>query len=116
MPMTEKTENAAPKGAAKKRATRKRAGEPKAATQPKPKPTKPKPTKPASGQAQVVKKMLAQIETKMGKNQMKATMGDYIRLVQLHKELDEESPKEIKVTWVEPAGNETEKTGSGNEE
>ena len=36
-------------------------------------------------------------------DKMKATLGDYIRLVRLHKELDDESPKEIRVTWVEPA-------------
>ncbi len=55
------------------------------------------------GQAQAVKHMLTRIETKMKGDQMKATLGDYIRLVQLHKELDDESPKEIRVTWVEPA-------------
>ena len=54
------------------------------------------------GQAQAVKSMLTKIETKMKGDKMKATLGDYIRLVQLHKELDDESPKEIRVTWVEP--------------
>jgi len=63
------------------------------------------------GQAQAVKCMLTKIETKMKGNQMKATLGDYIRLVQLHKELDDESPKEIRVTWVEPA-----EKGSAKEE
>ena len=65
----------------------------------------------AGGQAQAVKSMLTEIEKKMSGNQMKATLGDYIRLVQLHKELDEESPKEIRVTWVEPA-----EVGSAKEE
>jgi hypothetical protein len=65
----------------------------------------------AGGQAQAVKHMLTRIETKMKGDQMKATLGDYIRLVQLHKELDDESPKEIRVTWVEPA-----ETGSAKEE
>jgi len=55
--------------------------------------------------------MLTRIETKMQGDQMKATLGDYIRLVQLHKELDDESPKEIRVTWVEPA-----EKGSAKEE
>jgi hypothetical protein len=64
-----------------------------------------------SGQARAVKSMLTKIEEKMSGNQMKATLGDYIRLVQLHKELDDESPKEIKVTWVEPA-----EMGSAKEE
>ena len=63
------------------------------------------------GQAQAVKTMLTKIETKMKGDQMKATLGDYIRLVQLHKELDDESPKEIRVTWVEPA-----EKGSAKEE
>ena len=65
----------------------------------------------AGGQAQAVKSMLTKIETKMKGDKMKATLGDYIRLVQLHKELDDESPKEIRVTWVEPA-----EKGSANEE
>src|SRR5512143_554820 len=56
----------------------------------------------AAGQAQVVKNMLTKLEAKMEEDQMKATLGDYIRLVQLHKELDDESPREIRVTWVEP--------------
>ena len=59
------------------------------------------------GRAEVIKGVLEKMEKQMSGDTMKATMGDYIRLVQLHKELDEESPKEIKVTWVEP------KSGSG---
>ncbi len=66
----------------------------------------------AGGQAQAVKYMLTKIEDKDERGiKMKATMGDYIRLVQLHKELDDESPKEIRVTWVEPV-----EKGSGKEE
>ncbi len=53
------------------------------------------------GQARAVKCMLTKIEEKMSGNQMKATLGDYIRLVQLHKELDDESPKEIRVTYAD---------------
>ena len=60
-----------------------------------------------AGRAQVIKGVLEKMEKQMSDDGMKATRGDYIRLVQLHKELDEESPKEIKVTWVEP------KSGSG---
>jgi hypothetical protein len=54
------------------------------------------------GRAEVIKAVLEKMEQQMNGDGMKATMGDYIRLVQLHKELDEESPKDIKVTWVEP--------------
>ena len=32
----------------------------------------------------------------------KATVTDYIRLVQLQKELEAEEPGEVLVTWVEP--------------
>lgn len=47
--------------------------------------------------------MLEQVASKLKENDAKATLGDYIRLVQLQKELDEdEQPREIKVTWIEP--------------
>ena len=61
--------------------------------------------------AGVVKRLLENVEKKLSENEVKATLGDYIKLVQLQKELDEEPPKEIKVTWVEP-----EETKSGSEE
>ncbi len=32
----------------------------------------------------------------------KPTMAEYLKLLQLEQEYEEESPKEIKVTWVEP--------------
>ena len=34
--------------------------------------------------------------------EFKPTLADFLRLVQLEKEIGEEEPKEIKVTWVEP--------------
>jgi hypothetical protein len=30
-------------------------------------------------------------------------MGDYLKLLQIEKELEQEETKEIKVTWVEPS-------------
>ena len=100
MAIRETTSKARPKGAA---ARSKPAAKPKVETVTK--------AAGAGGQAQAVQSMLTKIETKMKGDQMKATLGDYIRLVQLHKELDDESPKEIKVTWVEPA-----EMGSAKEE
>ena len=38
----------------------------------------------------------------MAGKDVKATLGDYIRLMQLQTELEEEEPKDITVTWVEP--------------
>lgn len=59
-------------------------------------------------QAQIVRELLAQVEEKLSGPDVKVTLGDYIRLVQLRKELDEEEPRDIRVTWVEPE----EKSGS----
>ena len=55
-----------------------------------------------ASRAQTVKNLLAKVEQKITEEPVKATLAEYIRLVQLHKELDEEEPKEIRVTWVEP--------------
>jgi hypothetical protein len=67
------------------------------------------------GRAAVVKKLLRKLEKQMGGGEVKASLGDYIRLVQLHKELDAEAAREIKVTWVDPAGDKTGSKESGGE-
>ena len=47
-------------------------------------------------------KLLEKLETRLHGEELKPSLGDFIRLVQLEKELaDEEAPREIKVTWVE---------------
>ena len=51
--------------------------------------------------ARVVTKLLKNVEEKLGGGTVKATFGDYIRLVELQKELEVDEPREIKVTWVE---------------
>ena len=61
-------------------------------------------------QAQVVEELIGKVEQKLSKGEVKATLGDYIRLVQLQKELEEDEPREIKVTWVDP-----EKAGPDDE-
>ncbi len=50
----------------------------------------------------LVEKMIRNLEEKLESKEIKASLGDFIRLLQLQKELQEELPKEIKVTWVEP--------------
>jgi vacuolar-type H+-ATPase subunit E/Vma4 len=52
--------------------------------------------------AQLVSKVIERIEEKLESGEMKPTVGDFIRLLQLEKELIEEQPREIKVSWVEP--------------
>ena len=53
--------------------------------------------------AEAVAKILQNVEEKMTGKDVKATLGDYIRLVQLQKEMVEETPSEITVRWVDPA-------------
>lgn len=67
------------------------------------------PAKPRSKktQADIVAMIRQKVEEKLTKD-AKATLGDYIRLVQLQKDLEDGDVKEIRVTWVEP-----KKTESG---
>jgi hypothetical protein len=52
-------------------------------------------------QSETVAKLVERAEQELDAK-MKASLGDYIRLVQLQKDLEEEEVREIKVTWVEP--------------
>ena len=52
--------------------------------------------------AQVVEELIEKVERNLAKDDAKATVADYIRLVQLQKELEEDEPREIKVRWVDP--------------
>ena len=52
-------------------------------------------------QAEIVRELLAKIEGKLSGDEVKFTLADYVRLVQLKQELDEEEPRDIRVTWVE---------------
>lgn len=49
---------------------------------------------------EIVRGMLSEMEAKIKEG--KSTVGDYIRLLQLEKELEaEEPPREIRVTWID---------------
>jgi hypothetical protein len=76
-------------------ASKKRAAGKKGASGPKRTPTGGK------ARAAAVKKILLNVEKKMEGENVKATLGDYIRLIQLQKEMVE-TPSEITVTWIEP--------------
>jgi hypothetical protein len=52
--------------------------------------------------AQMVESIRKRVEKKLSSDDVKASLADYIRLVQLEKELEEDAPREIKVTWVDP--------------
>lgn len=52
--------------------------------------------------AEVVDELLTTIEKKLQEKDAKASLADYIRLLQLQKEMEEdETPREIRVKWVE---------------
>jgi hypothetical protein len=51
-------------------------------------------------QAQLVKDLLKNAQVKLRRKESKPSLGDYIRLLQLQKEMDEEEPREIRLSWV----------------
>ncbi len=48
----------------------------------------------------LVNKLLDAAEKKMESDEVKASIGDVIRLLQLQRELEEEEPREITVQWI----------------
>lgn len=58
--------------------------------------------------AEVVEQILEKVEQRLGEGDVKASVGDYIRLVQFQKELEEDEPGEITVRWVDPEKTEAE--------
>jgi hypothetical protein len=53
---------------------------------------------------QRITKLLIDIEKRLDLKNSKVTLADFIRLTQLERELeDEEQPREIIVTWKDPA-------------
>jgi hypothetical protein len=52
-------------------------------------------------QSQLIKELLKNAQTKLRRKESKPSLGDYIRLLQLQKELEEEEPREIRLSWVE---------------
>ena len=57
--------------------------------------------------AELLDKAIRSIEEKLGSSDVKATFADFIRLLQLQKELQTEQPREIKVTWIDPSDKES---------
>ena len=54
--------------------------------------------------AELLTKAIEGLGDRVKSNDFKLTLGDYLKLLQLEKEMEEQAPKEIKVTWVEPPG------------
>ncbi|HTT65837.1 MAG TPA: hypothetical protein VMG35_28500 [Bryobacteraceae bacterium] len=51
--------------------------------------------------ARIVRKAIESIEQKLGSDDMKMTLADLVRLLQIEKELDADEPREVRVRWVE---------------
>jgi len=49
-------------------------------------------------------KIIAEFEKRMTDRDFKPTIGEYLKLMQLEQEAELQDTKEIKVTWVDPAG------------
>jgi hypothetical protein len=64
-----------------------------------------------SSRAEQVQELLQDLKDKLKKDTIKASIADYIRLVQLENQLvEDDAPTEIKVTWIDPA---TDESASG---
>lgn len=58
----------------------------------------------AGSRRQRIAKLLCDVEKRLDIENGKVTLADFIRLTQLERELaDEEQPREIVVTWKDPA-------------
>ena len=52
--------------------------------------------------AQLISKARQGFEARLQDKDLKLTLADYLRLIQMEKEIDDGEPREIKVTWVDP--------------
>jgi hypothetical protein len=61
-------------------------------------------TQSGGSRKQRITRLLAEVEKRLDLDSSKVTLGDFIRLTQLERELEEdEPPREIIVTWKDPA-------------
>jgi hypothetical protein len=65
------------------------------------------PRRRSTSRAELLEKAIQSIEEKLGSSDVKATFADFIRLLQLQKELQADQPREIRVTWIDPSEKES---------
>jgi hypothetical protein len=53
--------------------------------------------------SEILSQLIAKMEEKLKAEDVKPSVADYLKLLQMAKDLGDEGPKEITVTWVEPA-------------
>jgi hypothetical protein len=59
--------------------------------------------------SEVLQKAILKMEGEIQRDDFKTTIADYLKLVHLEQELDDDGPKEVRVTWVEPEKTEESK-------
>jgi hypothetical protein len=59
-------------------------------------------TEQQQNRARIVRKAIESIEAKLGAPDMKPTLADLLRLLQMEKEMDADKTREVRVRWVEP--------------
>jgi hypothetical protein len=52
--------------------------------------------------SKLLEKAIEAFEERIQKEEFKPTIAEYLKLVQLEQESDQDNTKEIKVTWVDP--------------
>lgn len=52
--------------------------------------------------AKLIEMAIQKMEKKLASNEVKASIGDFIRLLQLQKEFYGDQPRQVTVTWIEP--------------
>ena len=50
----------------------------------------------------ILGELLEKFKARLQDENFKPTVGEYLKLIELEKELDSDRPKEIRVTWVDP--------------
>ena len=51
---------------------------------------------------ELLNSLIGGVENRVAAKELKPTVAEYLKLLQIEQELEQESPKEIKVTWVDP--------------
>jgi hypothetical protein len=52
--------------------------------------------------SELLSKAIAAFETRIKEKDFKPTIAEYLKLVQMEQELEQDEAKEIKVTWIDP--------------
>ena len=52
--------------------------------------------------AKLLESLIGGLEKRMAKDELKPTVAEYLKLLQIEQDLDQENITEIKVTWVVP--------------